>query len=149
MAGGIEDRISQLLSSPEGLAQVMAMAKALGGDGAGAGQTKEAAAEEPTDGVPPPPPRDRQQTDTPPLSGDPFSELTKTLGLNASQLSVILGAISNMSDPNDPNTNLIASLRPYMSGTKSENVEGAVRAMRLAKMARSVLEGFGRPPGAR
>ena len=101
----LNEKITRLLSDPEGMAKIQSMMAALGGG----------------DAAPPPPP---SPTPTPtPVGGGPdLTALTRLLPL-------LTGAGEDNED-----TRLLAALKPYLHGERAKRLDESMRLLRLAKL---------------
>lgn len=62
---------------------------------------------------------------------------SNTVGLNADSLQYMMrmkSIIDDMSNTNDPRSNLLMSLKPYMRGTRRRGIDNAVKIMSLTKL---------------
>ncbi|MBQ9859370.1 MAG: hypothetical protein IJO76_01655 [Clostridia bacterium] len=104
----LSEKLTQLLTSPEGMAKIQSVMSALGGEGEGEGAQ---------------PPKPAEPSPVPPMpSGIPdLAALTKVLPL-----------LSNMGQDNE-DTRLLQALRPYLHGEREQRLD---ETMRLLKMMR-------------
>lgn len=114
----LSEKLTQLLSSPEGMSKIQSAMAALGG----------MMGEE----APPPAP-----APSPPPSAD--------LGIDMAAISKILPLLGNLNQENE-DTRLLAALRPYLHGQRAERLEESMRLLRLMKLLPLLTEG-GRKDG--
>lgn len=114
----LSEKLTQLLSSPEGMSKIQSAMAALGG----------MMGEE----APPPAP-----APSPPPSADP--------GIDMAAISKILPLLGNLNQENE-DTRLLAALRPYLHGQRAERLEESMRLLRLMKLLPLLTEG-GRKDG--
>ena len=101
----LNEKITRLLSDPEGMAKIQSMMAALGGGD--------------TASPPPPPPA----APPPPAGGGPdLAALTRLLPL-------LTGAGEDNED-----TRLLAALKPYLHGERAKRLDESMRLLRLAKL---------------
>ena len=100
----LSEKLTQLLSSPEGMAKIQTVMAALGGEGA-----------EPPKAEAAPPPA--------PAGGLPdLSAMTKLLPL-----------LSNMGQDNE-DTRLLQALRPYLRGEREQRLDETVRLLKMMRL---------------
>lgn len=114
----LSEKLTQLLSSPEGMSKIQSAMAALGG----------MMGEE----APPPAP-----APSPPPSADP--------GIDMAAISKLLPLLGNLNQENE-DTRLLAALRPYLHGQRAERLEESMRLLRLMKLLPLLTEG-GRKDG--
>lgn len=114
----LSEKLTQLLSSPEGMSKIQSAMAALGG----------MMGEE----APPPAP-----APSPPPSTD--------LDIDMAAISKILPLLGNLNQENE-DTRLLAALRPYLHGQRAERLEESMRLLRLMKLLPLLTEG-GRKDG--
>ncbi|MBQ3202419.1 MAG: hypothetical protein IJB36_02115 [Clostridia bacterium] len=114
----LSEKLTQLLSSPEGMSKIQSAMAALGG----------MMGEE----APPPAP-----APSPPPSAD--------LGIDMAAISKLLPLLGNLNQENE-DTRLLAALRPYLHGQRAERLEESMRLLRLMKLLPLLTEG-GRKDG--
>ena len=108
----LNEKLTRLLSSPEGMEKIQSMMAALGGT---------LPQEEPPPAETPPPP-----------SAEP--------GVDMAALGKILPVLSRMNQENE-DTRLLAALRPYLHGQRAERLEESMRLLRLMKLLPLLTEG--------
>ena len=107
----LNEKLTRLLSSPEGMEKIQSMMSALGGA-------------LPQEDTPPPPP-------TPPPSAG---------GLDMAALSKVLPLLGQMNQESE-DTRLLAALRPYLHGQRAQRLEESLRLLRLMKLLPLLQEG--------
>ena len=114
----LSEKITQLLSSPEGMNKIQSAMAALGGM---MGE----------DAPPSPPPMP-----TPPPTPPPAADM----GVDVAALSRILPLLSNLNQENE-DTRLLSALRPYLHGERAQRLEESMRLMKLMKLLPLLTEG--------
>ena len=109
----LNEKLTRLLSSPEGMDKIRSAMAALGG----------ALPQE----EPPPP---AEATPPPPAE----------TGVDVAALGKILPVLSRMNQENE-DTRLLAALRPYLHGQRAERLEESMRLLRLMKLLPLLTEG--------
>lgn len=130
-----DDKLNELLSNPDSMAQIMRLAQSLSGDsqGGGAGEQE-------------PPPRSAPQhhhQEPPPQNGggDLLSSLTG--GVDPKLLMRLLPLIQELGGQQDSNArNLLYALRPYLKPERQEKVERALQLARLFHLGKKFLAGW-------
>lgn len=119
--GDFENKLNDLLKSPESLEQIMNLARSL--SGAEAENTeKEVKQESP-----------KSQSNADPATGfDP-----KLMGMLGS-------ALKEFGVPSD-NAALISAIKPYLKQDRRDKVEKAIQIAKLAKIAKNVIPDIGGP----
>ena len=107
----LSEKLTQLLSSPEGMSKIQSAMAALGGM-----MGEDAPAPPPS----PPPPAD--------------------MGVDMAAISKILPLLGNLNQENE-DTRLLGALRPYLHGQRAERLEESMRLMRLMKLLPLLTEG--------
>lgn len=108
----LEHKISELLSNPEGMEQLMSLARSLSGGG-----EKAAAADPPS-------------SEPPPLGG----------AFDPAMMSKVIGMLGKLNEQDSGKKNaLIAALKPYLSEARRDKVDRALSLMRMTKLARAAL----------
>ena len=111
----LNEKLTRLLSSPEGMEKIQSMMAALGGS-----LPQEEPSPQPPTAVPPPPPAET--------------------GVDMAVLSKILPLLGNLNQENE-DTRLLAALRPYLHGQRAERLEESMRLLRLMKLLPLLTEG--------
>ena len=107
----LNEKLTRLLSSPEGMEKIQSMMSALGGA-------------LPQEEAPPPQPM------PPPAAG----------GIDMAALSKVLPLLGQMNQENE-DTRLLAALRPYLHGQRAERLEESMRLLKLMKLLPLLTEG--------
>lgn len=135
-----EDKLNELLSNPDSMAQIMRLAQSLSGDSQDSGQ-------EPPPQSPPQQqrqqaPQDQHHQGPPPQSGaDLLSSLTG--GIDPKLLMRLLPLVQELGGQRDSNARaLLYALRPYLKPERQEKVERALQLARLIHLGRKFLAGW-------
>lgn len=130
-----DDKLNELLSNPDSMAQIMRLAQSLSGDSQGGG-----AGEREPQHQPPP---QHQHQEPPPQNGggDLLSSLTG--GVDPKLLMRLLPLIQELGGQQDSNArNLLYALRPYLKPERQEKVERALQLARLFHLGKKFLAGW-------
>ncbi len=119
--GDFENKLNDLLNSPESLEQIMNLARSLSG-----GETEEAKKEEKQESF---------------KSQSPFEPLS---GLDPKLMGMLGSALKEYSAPSE-NAALISAIKPYLKQDRREKVEKAIQIAKLAKIAKNVIPDIGGP----
>ena len=134
-----DDKLNELLSNPDSMAQIMRLAQSLSGESGGGGdpeppqsppQTRQAS-------------QDRHHQGPPPENGggDLLSGLTG--GLDPKLLMRLLPLIQELGGQQDSNARaLVYALRPYLKPERQEKVERALQLARLFHLGKKFLAGW-------
>ena len=134
-----DDKLNELLSNPDSMAQIMRLAQSLSGETGGGGdpeppqsppQTRQAS-------------QDRRHQEPPPENGggDLLSGLTG--GLDPKLLMRLLPLIQELGGQQDSNARaLVYALRPYLKPERQEKVERALQLARLFHLGKKFLAGW-------
>lgn len=119
----LNQKISDLLNSPDGMARIQSMMEALGLGGAG----DEAPVSVPDNPIPP---REAAAPQVPPFpapaaAGGGLPDMSVLL-----KLAPLLGGLNK----EDENTALLKALRPYLHGDREKRLDDAIQIMRLMKV---------------
>lgn len=134
-----DDKLNELLSNPDSMAQIMRLAQSLSGETGGGGDTE----------PPQSPPQTRQASQDrhhqgpPPENGggDLLSGLTG--GLDPKLLMRLLPLIQELGGQQDSNARaLVYALRPYLKPERQEKVERALQLARLFHLGKKFLAGW-------
>ena len=134
-----DDKLNELLSNPDSMAQIMRLAQSLSGETGGGGDPE----------PPQSPPKTRQASQDrhhqgpPPENGggDLLSGLTG--GLDPKLLMRLLPLIQELGGQQDSNARaLVYALRPYLKPERQEKVERALQLARLFHLGRKFLAGW-------
>ena len=135
-----EDKLNELLSNPDSMAQIMRLAQSLSGDSQDSGQ-------EPPPQSPPQQqrqqaPQDQHHQGPPPQSGAALlSSLTG--GIDPKLLMRLLPLVQELGGQRDSNARaLLYALRPYLKPERQEKVERALQLARLIHLGRKFLAGW-------
>ena len=118
----LNEKLTRLLSSPDGMSKIQSVMAALGGEaamGSEAAMGGEVAAEATS---PPPPP------------------IPTETGVDMAAIAKILPLLGNLNQENE-DTRLLAALRPYLHGSRAEKLEESMRLMKLMKLLPLLTEG--------
>ncbi len=119
--GDFEDKVNDLLKSPESLEQIMKLARSLSGEQS---ENQSAPQSEPES--------------SPNAAGD-----TGFSGVFDPQIMSFLGsALKEYSSPSDK-TALIAAIKPYLKNERRQKVDKALQIAKLAKIAKNVIPELG------
>ena len=133
-----DDKLNQLLSDPDSMAQIMRLAQSLSGDSQEGGGTT--GQREP----PPQAPPQHHHQEPPPQNGggDLLSSLTG--GVDPKLLMRrLLPLIQELGGQQDSNArNLLYALRPYLKPERQEKVERALQLARLFHLGKKFLAGW-------
>ena len=132
-----DDKLNQLLSDPDSMAQIMRLAQSLSGDSQEGGGTT--GQREP----PPQAPPQHHHQEPPPQNGggDLLSSLTG--GVDPKLLMRLLPLIQELGGQQDSNArNLLYALRPYLKPERQEKVERALQLARLVHLGKKFLAGW-------
>ncbi|MHA5221207.1 hypothetical protein [Dysosmobacter sp. Phy] len=133
-----DDKLNELLSNPDSMAQIMRLAQSLSGE-TGGGETE----------PPQSPPQTRQASQDrhhqgpPPENGggDLLSGLTG--GLDPKLLMRLLPLVQELGSQQDSNARtLVYALRPYLKPERQEKVERALQLARLFHLGKKFLAGW-------
>lgn len=134
-----DDKLNELLSNPDSMAQIMRLAQSLSGETGGGGdpeppqsppQTRQAS-------------QDRHHQGPPPENGggDLLSGLTGSL--DPKLLMRLLPLIQELGGQQDSNARaLVYALRPYLKPERQEKVERALQLARLFHLGKKFLAGW-------
>lgn len=134
-----DDKLNELLSNPDSMAQIMRLAQSLSGETGGGGdpeppqsppQTRQAS-------------QDRHHQGPPPENGggDLLSGLTG--GLDPKLLMRLLPLVQELGSQQDSNARaLVYALRPYLKPERQEKVERALQLARLFHLGKKFLAGW-------
>lgn len=111
---GIEEQIDKLLSNPESLGKIMEIAKSISGSGVLA-ETK----------------------------GEPPKEkgLLDELNISPKLMETVGNAVKGING-NEQRVSLLTAMRPFVREDHRDMLDNAIRAIKIAKAARAVIDGF-------
>lgn len=134
---GLEERLSKALGSPEEMAKIAAIARALS-KGIG-GDTEEASSESGAEGegAEGKEEKAREGADAG-ATPKPAEDSLSSLGLSPRLLGAVTGAAAGLKK-SDKRLELLHAARPFASGEGAEILERAIRAIKLAKAARAAI----------
>ena len=112
----LNEKLTRLLSSPEGMERIQSMMAALGGA---------LPQEEPPPPVAAPPPTATAVADS---------------GVDMATLTRLLPLLRNLNQENE-DTKLLCALRPYLHGQRAERLEESMRLLRLMQLLPLLTEG--------
>lgn len=118
----LNQKISDLLGSPEGMARIQSMMEALGLGGAESDEAPSDAGVSPPPSAPPPPP-----PPAPASQGDAGGLPDMSVLL---KLAPLLGGMNK----DDENTVLLKALRPYLHGDREKRLDDAIKIMQMMKV---------------
>ena len=110
----LSEKLTQLLSSPEGMSKIQSAMAALGGM-----MGEEASSPVATPSPPPPP---------------------QANGIDTAALARILPLLGQMNQESE-DTRLLSALRPYLHGQRAQRLEESMRLLRLMKLLPLLTEG--------
>jgi hypothetical protein len=127
--GEFEDKLNTVLSSPQAMEQIMALARALGGEGQGG------AAQGPS-------PSSVAPQGAAPSSTGGFNPASLLGDLDPKMLSAIARIASEYSHGTDEKAALLMALRPFMKEARAAKIDRALQISRLAHIAKIAFESF-------
>lgn len=119
----LNEKLTRLLSSPEGMQKIQSAMAALGG---GLGEPSPAVATADTPSL------------SPPIPGTVPSP--SALGVDTAALQKILPLLGQMGQETE-DTRLLTALRPYLHGQRAERLEESMRLLQLMKLLPLLSEG--------
>lgn len=143
-----DDRISQLLSSPENLQKIAEIAKSLSLSGFGSGQNKSPDAAEGTgepvsESTPAAAPASAEESASMPTSASfNMPDIGKIIsGLNISPaLLGSLGKAAQGFNDGEKRVTLLNAMKPFTHGNNTGTVDRAITALKIARAARLFME---------
>ncbi len=123
----LNQKINDLLSSPDGMARIRNMMEALG---LGSDSHTEGAVPD-NPGPPAPAETPEPSVSTPPASGGGAPDMSMLL-----KLAPLLGNMNK----DDENTALLKALRPYLHGDREKRLDDAIQILRLMKFLPLIQE---------
>ena len=131
----LEEQLNAVLSSPEAMAQIMALAGSLTGGSAGG------------DGASPSPPEDGEtQGEAPP--SDPPREGPEGLdalfggNLDPDMLTALMGLAQSYGQGDPRQTALLDALRPFLSPQRRQKLDRAIQLSRVSRVIRTAYRMF-------
>lgn len=126
----LKQQLSGILEDPEAMARIMSIAGSLMGGMNPSDDSPEAQA-------------DSGSNDTAPAKEAQGSVNSPTDGFDLSAALPAIAGILKNDKKNDPRTNLLYALKPYMSHDRGEKIDMLVKAMKLADIAGGFISGGG------
>ena len=127
-----EEKLEGILSNPQAMEQIMALAKSL--EGGDSQPTQSSATSAPP------------SSSAPPASSAPSLDLSQLLGsvgqLDPKMLSVAAKFMSQMGKQDDRRTALLQALRPFVKPERYAKLDKAIQIARLSVLIRAGLEFF-------
>ena len=131
-----DEKLNNILSNPDAMAQIMQLAQSLSGDSQGP------APPQPPAPAPPPQPAPRPPAQPPQNGGDLLSSLAG--GMDPTLLMKLMPLIQELGSQNDSNARqLLYALRPYLKPERQEKVERALQLARLFHLGKKFLSEWG------
>ena len=129
-----EDKLNAILSSPEAMEQISAIASSLGkgqsGGQAGPGEEGQA-------------PQDRREGPPPESGGSDLSGLGDLLGgFDPGMLTKLLPLMQQYQSGNEEKQALLNALKPFLRRESQEKVDKAIRITRLSRVIRASMTLF-------
>lgn len=126
-----EEKLNEILSSPQAMEQIMSLANSIAGGGAGEGASSPAPASAPSPGPAP-------------AGQEGPGGLGSLLGqLDPAMLSKVMSLLSVYQDREDEKTRLLEAIRPFLRAERQSKLDQAMRITRLSRVIRSALTMFG------
>ncbi len=122
----ISKQLSGILEDPEAMSRIMNIASSLMGSQS---QNQDSDASEE---------KREESSDPPPEAKASFPDLS---GADLSKVMPLLAGALGQDQKNDPRTNLLQALKPYMSDDRKERIDMLIKALRLAKIAGGFIGG--------
>jgi hypothetical protein len=120
--GEFEDKINDLLKSPESLGQIMKLARSLSGESNDESQSG---------------PQRESDSNSSSSGNSGFSG-----GFDPQIMSFLGSALREYTSPSDK-TALIAAIKPYLKSERQQKVDKALQIAKLAKVAKNVIPELG------
>jgi len=120
--GDFENKMNELLKSPESMEQIMKLARSLSGNSDGHNSDAEHGG-----------PGNAQQNPEPAEFGG---------GIDPRLMGLFGAALKEYGSPNDKAT-LITALKPYLKSDRRDKIDKALQIAKLAKVAKTVIPEFG------
>ena len=118
----LEDKLNQILSSPEDMEKIMGMARSL----SGSSNTHE--------------PEESKTGSAPPLD---FGSLSSLLGNIDPKLIRLFGRVmSEYSSQENDKSALFSAIKPYLKEDRREKIDRAAEVAKMAQLARTALSEF-------
>jgi len=120
--GDFENKMNDLLKSPESMEQILKLARSLSGN---SDEQKSGTERSEPGNV-------HEQPETPESGG----------GIDPKLMGLFGAALKEYGSPNDKAA-LISALKPYLKSDRREKIDKALQIAKLAKMAKTVIPEFG------
>lgn len=148
----MEDKLNAILSSPEAMEQIMALANSLRGGG---GNGEDSASSEPQNASPEPLEATAPPTPPPDLSAllsafggekgsssDDGSSLFGQNGLDPAMIANLMALMREYNRNDDQKTALLLALKPFLREERRAKVDRAIQIARLSRVIRAALQLF-------
>lgn len=126
-----EEKLNQILSSPEAMEQIMSLANSLSGGGA-AEPSEQAAPSPPSPALPAP------ATGSGGMGG--LGELLS--GIDPGMISKLLSLVKQFQYQEDEKTRLLEAMKPFLAPDRQGKLDKAVQIARLSRVIRSAMTMF-------
>lgn len=138
-----EEKLNTILSSPEAMSQIAAIAQSLGGDSKHDTPAAEEAPQETQPQDVPPQTASSQGEAVPALAS--ASSLTGLLsGIDPGMIAKLLPLVSELnSSQNDERAQLLYALRPFLKESRRDKIEEALRLAKLLHVGKTLLSTLG------
>ena len=134
----LEEQFNAILSSPEAMAQIMALAGSLsGGSGGGAGEASPSPSSEEGESQ-------AEDAASSPLQGLESMEALSglTSHLDPDMLTALLGLAQSYSQGDPQQTALLDALRPFLSPQRQQKLDRAIQLSRMSRVIRTAYRMF-------
>ena len=122
-----EEKLNQILSSPQAMEQIMSLASSLSGEGE-------------TPAAPP----EGQSVPSEGLSLPSAGGLSGLLGsLDPAMISKVMTLLSTYQNGSDEKTRLLEAMKPFLRPERQSKLDRAVQITRLSRVIRSAINMFG------
>lgn len=125
-----EEKLNSILSSPEAMGQIMALANSISGN---PGQDPGGEGEGSQEGGPPA---------APSVKGADNNPLSLLQGLDPGMLERIMSLYREYSRGGDEKSELLQAMKPFLKEERREKLDKAVRIARFSRVIRAALEQF-------
>lgn len=116
---GLEEKLQQLLSDPDSMAQIMSFAQSLGG---------------------------QMQPPQPQQSPEPQAAVPS---IDPGMMQAIVGIMQQLQHTDSRQEALLNALKPYLAPERREKIDRAAQIARLSRLAGTVLQNYGGLFGSR
>lgn len=136
-----EEKLNSILSSPETMSQIMALANSLSGESAGAAQTapQESPPVESAPNAPSASSASSASSTQPARGGSPLELLQ---GLDPKMLQRILSLWGEYNRAGDEKAALLQAMRPFLREERRSRLDKAVQITRITRVIRVAMEQF-------